>query len=97
MNDDARQKAEKLVDFIIASDRLEGIETPPEDREILIKIALSETSIDEYIETLSAELRERAKMVRATTGTSYQPSDPRTQQPHPRFTPNKDVTDDKKA
>ena len=95
--DDARKKAEKLVDFITASDRLEGLATPPEDRETLIKIVLGEIDIDEYIGKVSDEFREKAKTFRAINGSSYDPSGPNNRQPHPRFHFNKDADDEQKA
>lgn len=95
--DDARKKAEKLVDFIIASDRLEGLATPPGDRETLIKIVLGEIDIDEYIGNVSDQFREKAEIFRATNGSSYNPSGPNNRQPHPRFHFNKDTDDGQKT
>lgn len=95
--DGARKKAEKLVNFIIASDRLEGLATPPEDRETLIKIVLGEIDIDEYIGKVSDEFREKAKTFRAINGSSYDPSGPNNRQPHPRFHFSKDADDEQKA
>lgn len=99
MNQDSeiRKKAEKLVDFIIASDRLEGLETPPEDRDTLIRIVLGEIDIDEYIGNVSDAFRTKAETFRAINGSSYNPSSPTNQQPHPRFHFNKDTSGEEKT
>ena len=96
-DEDIREKAEKLVDFIIASNRLEGLETPPEDRDILIKIALGEIDIDEYVDRVSDEFRAKAETFRAINGSSYDPSSPTNRQPHPRFNFNKDAGNGKET
>ena len=38
-NDKKQQEAEKLVDFIVASDALDGVVTPPEEKAELIALA----------------------------------------------------------
>ena len=96
-DDDVRKKAETLVDFIIASDRLEGLETPTEDREILIKIVLGEVDVNEYVDKVSDSFRERAEIFRATNGSSYNPSGQNSLQPHPRFNFNGNEDDGQKT
>lgn len=83
-NDADYQKATKLVDFIIASDRLEGLETPPEDRAVLIDLALGKIPAEDYIAGLKGDFRARAEKTRALSGRGYSPSHP-SQEPHPRF------------
>lgn len=94
---DVREKAEKLVDFIIASDHLEGLETPPEDRDTLIKIVLGEVDINEYIDKVSEKFRTKAETFRAINGSSYNPSSSTNRQPHPRFNFNKDTDNGKET
>ncbi len=60
-DDSARKKAEKLVDFIIASDRLEGISTSDEDRATLIRVATGELPLETYLHDIPHELRDQIK------------------------------------
>lgn len=60
----SRAEAERRVDNIIASSRLEGLETPSDEREILIKIAMGEIDGEKYIADLITSIKARPASTR---------------------------------
>ena len=78
--DKKQQEAEKLVDFIVASDALDGVVTPPEEKAELIALAGGKAA-PVGADSTSDEQGYPSKKIR------YEQSTEDTPQPHPKYRP----------